>query len=304
MIMSMVFLSCLANLYNFAVIFAQVASGSDRVKTIMDEKPLSAGTAEIGVDKAPALRFEDVVFSYGKNVSGEKTVVLKNINLTIPAGKLTAFVGPSGAGKTTAAQLVPRFWELTGGHICLGDTDIAAAKTESLMNAISFVFQETFMLNGTIYRNIAIGGKKVTAEEVERAARAAFIHGFIAALPGGYQTRLGEGGVKLSGGERQRICITRAILKNAPLIIFDEATSYADVENEYKIQRALGNLLKDKTVIMIAHRLHTIAGADQICVFNRGEVAEAGTHKELLERGGLYRRMREAYTRTKEEDAV
>jgi ATP-binding cassette subfamily B protein len=296
MIMSLVFLSCLLNLFGFAVIFTQVATGGDRIKTIMDEKQLGEGTANI--EGGGSVSFEDVSFSY------EKTVALKNINMEIPAGKLTAFVGPSGAGKTTAAQLILRFWELSGGRIRIGSTDIAAMKTECLMDTVSFVFQETFMLNDTIYRNIAIGGKQASEAEVERAARAAYIHDFIVSLPEGYNTLLGEGGVKLSGGERQRICIARAILKNAPIIIFDEATSYTDIENEYRIQKALENLLKGKTVIMIAHRLHTIVGADLICVFDRGNIAEAGTHGELLGRGGFYRHMWEAYGGTKEEEAV
>ncbi|MDR0759297.1 MAG: ABC transporter ATP-binding protein/permease [Treponema sp.] len=296
MIMSLVFLSCLLNLFGFAVIFTQVATGGDRIKAIMDEKRLGEGTANI--EGGGSVSFEDVSFSY------EKTAALKNINMEIPAGKLTAFVGPSGAGKTTAAQLILRFWELSGGRIRIGSTDIAAMKTECLMDTVSFVFQETFMLNDTIYRNIAIGGKQAFEAEVEQAARAAYIHDFIVSLPEGYNTLLGEGGVKLSGGERQRICIARAILKNAPIIIFDEATSYTDIENEYRIQKALENLLKGKTVIMIAHRLHTIVGADLICVFDRGNIVEAGTHGELLERGGFYRHMWEAYGGTKEEEAV
>jgi ATP-binding cassette subfamily B protein len=295
MIMSLVFLSYLPNLFNFAVIFTQISTGSDRIKAIMDEKGLPGGTGRIGREEAPDISFEDVSFSYGK------IPVLKKLCLKIPAGKITAFVGASGAGKTTAAQLIPRFWEPEGGRIRIGTADIAGLETENLMDTVSFVFQETFMLNDTIYRNIAIGGKGVSETEVERAAGAAFIHEFILSLPEGYNTRLGEGGVKLSGGERQRICIARAILKNAPVIIFDEATSYTDIENEYKIQRALDNLLQGKTVIMIAHRLHTIVGADHICVFEQGEIAEAGTHRELLERGGLYRHMWEAYGRTKEE---
>jgi ATP-binding cassette subfamily B protein len=298
MIMSLVFLSNLLRLYDFAVIFTQVSTGGGRIKAIMDEKELPEGTVAIDRGTAPAITFEGVSFSYGK------AAVLKNVSLALPAGKLTAFVGASGAGKTTAAQLIPRFWELNEGRILIGGTDIAGIKTENLMESVSFVFQETFMLNDTIYRNIAIGGKAVSQADVEGAAKAAFIHDFIVSLPEGYNTRLGEGGVKLSGGERQRICIARAILKNAPLIIFDEATSYTDIENEYKIQRALENLLKGKTVIMIAHRLHTIVGADRICVFDRGEIAEQGTHEELLNQRGLYLRMWETYSKSREEEAV
>lgn len=151
------------------------------------------------------------------------------------------------------------------------------------------------MLSDTIYQNIAIGSNTATREQVETAAKAAQIHDFIMSLPNGYDTKLGEGGVKLSGGERQRVCIARAILKDAPVIVFDEATSYTDIENEHKIQLALQNLLKGKTTIMIAHRLHTIVGADQICVFHQGEVEETGTHQELLAANGRYARMWAAY---------
>ena len=164
------------------------------------------------------------------------------------------------------------------------------------MELVSFVFQETFMLNDSIYANIAIGNAAATPEQVENAAKAAQIHDFIVSLPEGYATRLGENGVKLSGGEKQRVCIARAILKDAPIIIFDEATSYTDIENEHKIQLALQNLLQGKTTIMIAHRLHTIVGADQICVFRQGRVAETGTHQELLAAKGLYAQMWSAYT--------
>ena len=164
------------------------------------------------------------------------------------------------------------------------------------MDLVSFVFQETFMLNDSIYQNIAIGNKSATREEVEAAAKAAQIHDFIMSLPHGYDTKLGEDGVKMSGGEKQRVCIARAILKDAPIIVFDEATSYTDIENEHKIQIALSNLLKGKTTVMIAHRLHTIVGADQICVFDQGRIAEKGTHTELLEKNGLYSRMWQTYT--------
>ena len=164
------------------------------------------------------------------------------------------------------------------------------------MDLVSFVFQETFMLHDSIYENIAIGNKEATPQQVEDAARAAQIHDFIMSLPNGYKTKLGEDGVKLSGGEKQRICIARAILKDSPIIIFDEATSFADLENEHKIQLALSHLLKGKTTIMIAHRLHTITGADQICVFHEGRLLEKGKHDELVSKGGRYADMWRSYT--------
>ncbi len=164
------------------------------------------------------------------------------------------------------------------------------------MDLVSFVFQETFTLHDSIYENIAIGNKEATPQQVEDAARAAQIHDFIMSLPNGYKTKLGEDGVKLSGGEKQRICIARAILKDSPIIIFDEATSFADMENEHKIQLALSCLLKGKTTIMIAHRLHTIMGADQICVFHEGRLLEKGKHDELVSKGGRYADMWRSYT--------
>ena len=162
------------------------------------------------------------------------------------SGSLTAFVGASGAGKTTAAQLIPKFWEVTDGKICIDGKNILDLKNENLMDLVSFVFQETFTLHDSIHENIAIGNKNATRQQVEDAAKAAQIHDFIMSLPNGYQTKLGEDGVKLSGGEKQRICIARAILKDSPIIIFDEATSFADLENEHKIQLALSHLLKGK----------------------------------------------------------
>ena len=237
-----------------------------------------------------SVSFEDVTFRY------DKTDVLKNISLSLPAGSLTAFVGASGAGKTTAAQLIPKFWEVAEGSICIDGKNILELKNDNLMDLVSFVFQETFTLHDSIYENIAIGNKEATPQQVEDAARAAQIHDFIMSLPNGYKTKLGEDGVKLSGGEKQRICIARAILKDSPIIIFDEATSFADMENEHKIQLALSCLLKGKTTIMIAHRLHTITGADQICVFHEGRLLEKGKHDELVSKGGRYADMWRSYT--------
>lgn len=297
MVMSMVFLSSLLNLKNFAQLFTQIMSGMGRVKYMMNLPATAEGGASLPGGGRHSLVFEDVTFRYDQHE------VLTGVNLSMPAGSLTAFVGASGAGKTTAAQLIPKFWEVTEGAIRLGDRNINELQTENLMNLVSFVFQETFILNDTIYQNIAIGNQTATREQVEEAAKAAQMYDVIMGLPDGFDTKLGEDGVKMSGGERQRVCIARAILKNAPIIVFDEATSYMDMENEYNIQLALNHLLKGKTTIMIAHRLHTIVNADQICVFDKGRVAEIGTHAELLARNGLYSRMWKTYAQTEQEAA-
>lgn len=289
MIMSMVFLSSLLNLMNLSMMFSQIMSGMSRIQDIMDLPRTTEGASVMEKAQEHSVSFEHVTFRY------DKADVLKDVNLILPSGSSTAFVGASGAGKTTAAQLIPKFWEVTEGAVKIDGKSITELKTENLMDLVSFVFQETFMLSDTIYQNIAIGSNTATREQVETAAKAAQIHDFIMSLPNGYNTKLGEGGVKLSGGERQRVCIARAILKDAPVIVFDEATSYTDIENEHKIQLALQNLLKGKTTIMIAHRLHTIVGADQICVFHQGEVEETGTHQELLAANGRYARMWAAY---------
>jgi ATP-binding cassette subfamily B protein len=289
MIMGLVFLTGLLNLVNFAQLFAQITGGIARIKRIMDIPEGTSGNLELSASDAHSLRFEDVSFSYGE------AEVLHGLNLDLPAGTLTAFVGASGAGKTTAAQLIPQFWEVSSGSITIGGKATGTLASENLADLISFVFQETFMLNDTIYENIAIGKTGATQKDVEAAAQAAQIHDFITSLSDGYQTRVGEGGTKLSGGERQRICIARAILKDAPIVVFDEATSFTDIENEHKIQLALSRLLKHKTTVMIAHRLHTIVDADQICVFDKGRIVERGTHETLLRQNGLYGRMWEAY---------
>lgn len=290
MIMSMVFLSSLLNLMNLSMLFSQIMSGMSRIQAIMELPSAAEGDGVMNPAQAHGVSFEHVSFRY------DKTEVLRDVNLELRAGSLTAFVGASGAGKTTAAQLIPKFWEVTGGAVKIDGKSITALKTENLMDLVSFVFQETFMLNDTIYQNIAIGNITAAREQVEAAAKAAQIHDFIMRLPEGYDTKLGEDGVKLSGGEKQRVCIARAILKNAPIIIFDEATSYTDIENEHKIQLALQNLLQGKTTVMIAHRLHTIVGADQICVFHQGRVEETGTHRQLLAANGRYAKMWASYT--------
>lgn len=302
-IMSIVFLASYNNLLNFAQIFSQISSGLEQIKGIMDIPATKTGSKRGKKKDSHSIQFENVSFAYKRNsCEGDQEgglyqgrSVLKDINIDMKNGSLTAFVGASGAGKTTAAQLIPRFWDVTGGKIKIDGIDIRELETDNLMDMVSFVFQEAFMLNDTIYENIAIGKKGCTQEEVENAAKAAQIHEFIQGLPDGYQTNVGEAGIKMSGGERQRVCIARAILKDSPIIVFDEATSFTDAENEHKIQLALEKLLKGKTTIMIAHRLHTIKNADQICVFEKGEIVEKGRHQELLEKNGVYKKMWDIY---------
>ena len=230
------------------------------------------------------IEFEDVGFAY------EKDQVLKNINFKAKQGEVTALVGPSGAGKSTIGVLIPRFYEPTDGTIKIGGIDIKEMTFNCLMENISFVFQDNDLISDTIFNNIAMAKKDCKKEDVIEAAKKARCHDFIMNLEKGYETILGKG-VYLSGGEKQRIAVARAILKDAPVLILDEATSYADAENEYLMQKALSELVKNKTVIMIAHRLGTIKNAHQILVVSDGNIVEKGTHESLIEANGVYNRM-------------
>ena len=225
--------------------------------------------------------------------------VLNDINFIAKEGSITALVGPSGAGKSTVGQLLSRFWDIQEGSISIGGVDIRQLSTEKLMQMVSFVFQDSFMFAQTMYENIRMGMNK-TKEEVIAAAQAAQIHDFIMSLPKGYDTLFGQQGVHLSGGEQQRFQLARAILKNAPILVLDEATAFADPENEYKIQQAFSELIKGKTVLVIAHRLSTITTADQIIVFEKGEINAIGTHNELLQSSELYQRMWNAHNRAQD----
>lgn len=279
-------------LNSFASAMTTIAEGVNRIDDMLKEQPIPEpdnGHKPTGYDIA----FQHVSFSYNEQGGNE---VLRDISFVAQQGKITALVGPSGSGKSTIAQLIPRFWDVQKGTISVGGVDIRAMKTGELMDAMSFVFQDTFLFSDTLYNNILAGRPSATREDVYRAARAAQCHTFIERLPKGYDTLIGEGGVHLSGGEAQRVSVARAILKNAPILILDEATAYADPENEYEMQLALGELIKGKTVLIIAHRLTTICEADQIIVLRDGTIADRGTHRELLARGGLYKNMWVAYT--------
>ena len=229
--------------------------------------------------------FDHVGFAY------DKKKVLDGVNFTAREGEVTALVGPSGSGKSTCARLAARLWDVTEGTIRVGGLDISTVDPEALLTDYSMVFQDVVLFDDTVMENIRLGKRGATDEEVRAAAEAANCGEFIRRLPQGYDTPIGENGAKLSGGERQRISIARALLKNAPIVLLDEATASLDVENETKVQGALSRLLAGKTVLVIAHRMRTVAGADHIVVLENGHVAEQGTPAELMERGGLYRRM-------------
>ena len=217
--------------------------------------------------------------------------VIKDISCKIPQGSVTALVGPSGSGKSTISKLIARFWDIQKGKITSGGKDIKAMEPESLMSYMSFVFQDVTLFNDTVMNNIRIGNPNATDEQVITAAQAAYCDEFVREMPEGYQTLLGENGSTLSGGERQRISIARALLKNAPIILLDEATASLDPENEVLVQKAIAKLIEGKTVIMIAHRLRTVVDADQIFVLENGKLVESGTHNELMKKQGLYQKL-------------
>lgn len=278
---------------NMAMQLQLIEQGVQQIDKIL-EAPVLPETHTPQESSHYDIRFDKVSFAY----DGEH-YVLNDINFIAKEGSITALVGPSGAGKSTVGQLLSRFWDIQEGSISIGGVDIRQLSTKKLMQKVSFVFQDSFMFAQTMYENIRMGMNK-TKEEVIAAAKAAQIHDFIMSLPKGYDTLFGQQGVHLSGGEQQRFQLARAILKNAPILILDEATAFADPENEYKIQLAFSELIKGKTVLVIAHRLSTITTADQIIVFEKGEINAIGTHNELLQSSELYQRMWNAHNRAKD----
>lgn len=238
-----------------------------------------------------SVRFERVSFRYGENSED----VLREVSFTVSQGSVCALVGPSGAGKTTVARLIPRFRDVTSGRVLIGGVDVRDMLPQTLMCQVAFVFQDTFLFANSIADNISLGVPKASMDDVMAAAKVAQAHEFIMALPQGYDTLAGERGVFLSGGQRQRITIARAILQNRPILVLDEATAFADPENEAALVAALSELMRGKTVLMVAHRLSTIRDADQILVFDHGQLVEAGRHDALLDTSGLYARLWRSY---------
>jgi ATP-binding cassette subfamily B protein len=266
---------------NMSAMLQMLKHSMDKADAI-DNTPVMDIDGKNVVVKDSSIVFEHVSFSYGDKK------ILDDVNLQIPAKTTTAIVGPSGGGKTTMCNLIARFWDTEQGKIILGGTNVKDYKLDSLMQNISMVFQNVYLFQDTIENNIKFGKQNAAHEEVVAVAKKACCHNFISQLPDGYNTVIGEGGGSLSGGEKQRISIARAMLKNAPIILLDEATASVDPENEAELQNAIEALTHDKTIVMIAHRLKTVRHADQIVVLSGGHIVEQGTHEELKKQNGLY----------------
>ena len=262
----------------------KIATELDRLETVTNIPTLDRTDKPL-VPQSFDIELRDVSFSYG----GGRTI-LDHVSLTIPQGSTCAIVGPSGSGKTTLCSLIARFWDVQGGEVRVGGTDVRDCTADSLLGQISMVFQNVYLFHDTVENNIRFGNPAATHEQVVAAAKKARCHDFISAFPDGYDTMIGEGGSTLSGGEKQRVSIARAILKDAPIVILDEATSSVDPENEHELLSAIRELTVGKTLISIAHRLSTVRDADQIVVIDGGKLVQRGTHAELLDQEGLYRR--------------
>jgi subfamily B ATP-binding cassette protein MsbA len=288
--------SPLKTISSFPAVMAVTMASAERVFEFLDQP-----ATEVDRPDEHAAKFDrEIVFDRVSFRYGDGDLVLHEVSFTIPKGRIVALVGPSGAGKTTLADLLPRFHDPTGGQVLMDGVPLTRLNRKSLRALMGVVSQDTVLLNDTVRANIAFGSPGATAEQVEAAALAANAAAFIAALPQGYETLLGERGTRLSGGQRQRIAIARALLRDPPILILDEATSALDTESERLVQQAIERLMQDRTVLVIAHRLATVRDADEIVVLDAGRVIQRGSHEELLRAGGLYRRLYNLQFRTEE----
>ena len=287
-LLSMAIVGSLQNFTEFWESFAVISEVQPRIQALLDMEELSEPAQPKRTDKAD-VQMKDVHFGYGDSE------IIHGISFTAKAGSVTAFVGPSGSGKSTLAKLIARFWDVDAGAVLVGGIDIREMSLTDLTEKISYVSQDNFLFNMSLRDNIRIGKPEATDKEVEWAAAQAGCDEFISRFPQGYDTNAGDAGARLSGGERQRLAIARAILKNAPIVILDEATAFTDPENEDKLQRSIDKLTKGKTLIVIAHRLSTIMYADQILVLENGQITAQGTHEQLLTHSETYLDMWKAH---------
>lgn len=288
-ICSFLVLESLGTAGNYSALLRVVDVGVDKVQAILDLPEMDIDGKEI-TPKNFDVDIKNVDFYYDKNQSSDKSKIIDNVSVHIPEKTTTAIVGPSGGGKTTLCHLIARFWDVDKGSITLGGEDVRNYSMDSLMKNFSFVFQNVYLFQDTIANNIRFGQEDAPMEKVIEAAKKACCHDFIMALPNGYETVIGEGGASLSGGEKQRISIARAIMKDSPIIILDEATANVDPENEKELMEAVDALTKEKTIFMIAHRLKTVRNADRILVLDNGKIVQQGKHDELIKREGIYKR--------------
>lgn len=294
MIIGPIFGNQFMRIYEFIRYNMEERESLNRIKHILSLKSIEEPKKIVNLDgDIEIIEFQDVSFSYEDGVK-----VLKNLNLLFEAGKKYALVGSSGSGKTTITRLILRFWDDYEGKIKINNVDIRDVPLKEFLSYVSMVFQDNFLFNDTVFENIQMGNPEASYEEVIKVSKETYCHEFIKNLPNGYDTVVGEDGAKLSGGEKQRIAIARAILKDAPLIILDESTGFIDTENEYLIQKALNKLTKNRTVIIIAHKLSTIKNVDRIFVFKEGKLVEEGNHNQLLDLNGLYRTLWEIHSST------
>lgn len=300
-ILSISIIQPLLTVYSYHDDIAKAGVIFGEVGGIMDMKELDRPESDTESPKDNSITLRNVRFSYHKEIEGEeKKEILHGINLSLPQGSYTAFVGPSGSGKSTVARLIASLWDVDSGSVEIGGVNIKKLSLEEYNRRVAYVSQENFLFDMSVRENIRLGKRDASDEEVEEIARKSGCYDFIMSLENGFDTIVGGSGTHLSGGERQRIAIARAMMKDAPIVILDEATAYTDPENEAIIQQSVARLVKGKTLIVIAHRLSTVSDADKIVVIKDGQIDSEGTHEELLKKGGLYKDMWEAHISAKD----